>query len=373
MKLINPLMLTAVCGTANALSFQYDNGMRLDVNGYGGYRYVESTAPNHFYSSDPELGLLLNLHVNDNISLFTQFKYGDTIDQSVVYSFISADKWITDDLTFNVKAGRLRHDFGLYGAARINPMTRNGVISPQAIYWDVLGLNLVSGDGINFNIKWKSFTLGYSIDKPIVANSQASAYEWTSGLLKTINNYFGSHQLVNLKYEPTDIPLIIKASWTSMDLGNDNSPRIGMLFPGNPNMEQRVDMLNAGIEYSWDKLNLSAEAMSIKPFFSTWGDFEDHSYGISYTGIYEINDNLNFRVNYNEYLVSHATASKTIPWNNDTKDINFGFNIHEDKWMFGIEAHHINGGRWANVADYVADPNAYKDWWMIATNFAYYF
>ena len=373
MKPIKILLLSAVCGVANAFSFQYDNGIRLDVNGYGGYRYVDSTAPDHSFGSAPELGLLLNLHLNDNISLFTQFKYGSTLDQSIVYSFISADKWISDDLTINMKAGRLRHDFGLYGNARINPITRNGVISPQSIYWDALGLNLVSGDGVNFNIKWKSLTLGYSIDKPIVSNATTSAYEWTSGLLKSINSYFGAHQLATIKYAPTDIPLVIKASWTGMDLGNNNSPRLGMLLPGQQYAEQRVDMINIGAEYSWDKLTLSAEAISVKPFFASWGDFNDFSLGTSYTGIYEINDNLNFRVNYNEYSVSHATRSTTIPWNNDTRDINFGFNIHKDKWMVGIEAHHINGGRWANVADYTADPNAYKDWWMIATNFAYYF
>jgi hypothetical protein len=41
--------------------------------------------------------------------------------------------------------------------------------------------------------------------------------------------------------------------------------------------------------------------------------------------------------------------------------------------MIGLEAHKIQGGRWALPENYNADPGAYENWWMIATNFVYSF
>lgn len=352
-----------------ALVLEHDD-LKLHINGYVGYKYITGSAKNSAIESQPELGTELSLDINENWSAFTQFTYDKTIDTALVYSFLTYQTMVTDDLSIKLNGGRLRHDVGLYNNTRVNPRTRPGVIVPQSIYWDSLKHLLVSGDGVNLQLKYKNLEIGYTIDNPMVTNPQEEAKVWTSVLLNKIDTYFGSHQLVNIKYSFDDIPLIIKTSWTRLDLGDDNTQIMKYAFPYYANKHQFVEFFNAGLIYTYDTWTFSAESLLVKPFYGDWIN-KKHSKGLSFTLSKEITDEISVYTNYNEY--KSAPVQTPYEWYPDAKDLNFGVNYHKDSWMVGAEVHHINGGRWADPFDFKKNPYDYKDWWMIGVNAVYFF
>ena len=364
-KILAILILNTICYSAYGKTFEHNN-MRLDVNGYAGYKYITSSAQDTVNNSEPELGLALSLQLTDNLSAYTQFAYANDIETSLVYSFLSYDYLINPDFRVGIKAGKLRHEYGLYNSSRINPRTRQGVIMPQSIYWDSLRYRLASGVGINFNLRWKNLELSYTIDQPTVTDPQYEGLVWAPGLLNQVTSDFGSHQIASLKYSFSTIPLIFKASWTNNNLGSDNTKIHDIVFPDNN--EQIMELLNLGVEYNYEKLTLSAEALLINTFFTEWDNF--YSHGTSYTAKYEFSDKIDLRINYNYYYTPALQRNK---WLQNTNDINIGINYHEDDWMIGAEVHQVNGARWTNPADQSRGQEEYDNWYIFAINAVYFF
>lgn len=369
------LFFTLLFYTALSYAVTYDwKGMALDVNGYVGYQYVNSTAPNHDVVSEPELGVSGSLQITDNLSAYTQFTYSkNNLDDAMVYSFMSYDSKLSDSVGIGIKAGRLRHDYALYNEVRVNPRTRPGIIMPQSIYWDSLKFLLISGDGINFNTSIKNLELGYTLDKPEIVNNIAEAKVWSPLLLNSVSSYFGSHQLATAKYTFTDIPLVLKSSWTWLDLGNDNTKYVAMLFPGKGNDHQVVQLWNNGFISKIDDFTLSGEVLMVKPFVADWFNSNETNFGVSVTGRYEVTEHISMYTNYNEYNSAKRYNGTKPAHLTGAKDINFGINYHEKDWMVGAEIHHVNGSRWLNPGDTNNNPDAYKEWYMIGINAAYFF
>lgn len=221
-KFFSAIILYIVSLSCSAVTYDYDS-LKLHINGYVGYKYVTSSTSNNAIPSEPELGLELSLDINDNWSAYTQFQYDEEIENALTYSFLTyQNNFSTDDFMLRINAGKLRHDTALYNNTRINPRTRQGVIVPQSIYWDSLKHLLTSGNGINVNLKFDNLEIGYTVDQPIVSNPKQEARVWTGPLLNQIDTYFGSHQLATIKYSFDEVPVVLKSSWTRLDLGNDN-------------------------------------------------------------------------------------------------------------------------------------------------------
>lgn len=375
MKIINYIVLGLLLITNNclAVTFEKDN-LKLDVNGYAGYKYVNATNDDKTIQSEPELGLMMSLQINDYLSMYTQFKYDENINNALVYSFASLDYPINEDLSIGFKAGKLRHSFGLYNDVRVNPRTRPGIIVPQAIYWNSLGSLLTSGVGVNMNMKWKGLELSYSIVDPSITDKKQEAATWSRGLVSEVETSLGDYRIATLKYTHDEIPITFKSTWARVNIGNKTTPINDYLFPNDAGQDQKLNIFVNSLEYTWKDLTLSAEDIRVKTFFNEWNSPGQWSGGYSFTGRYEINDNISTYVNYNYY---HSQQLKNLPISPyttiHTNDINFGVNYHQDDWMIGLEAHKIQGGRWALPENYNADRGAYENWWIITTNFAYFF
>jgi hypothetical protein len=355
---------------AGGYTYKNDN-ISFNANGYLGYKYIYTSAKHENEPSEPELGLALSLDIGNNLSLYTQFMYDEDIENALVYSFASYDKLITEDLTIGIKAGKLRHDFALYNADRINPRSRQGVIVPQAIYWDSLDYLLTSGVGINFNFKWKNLEVSYTIDAPVVTNPEAEAKMWSAVLVKSLQDDFGNHELLTVKYSFDSIPLLIKGAWTRLNWGDDITPLGKAIAGGIPDPN---DIITLGFETRIDSFTFSAETLVIKPgLVNSWRETDRFSYGTSYTAQYEVDENVKLYTNYNYYYTAALGRSKPPYWFTHTHDVSVGVNYHQNDWQVSAEVHKVQGGRWVSYNNWIEDPESYKDWYMVGVNAVYFF
>lgn len=365
-------LLVCFSSFVKAVTFTHKD-LQLDVNGYVGYKYIGSTIKQDTLTSDPELGLLLSLKINNYLSMFTQFQYADEIENALVYSFATFDYAFTDDFQVSINGGKLRHNTAMYNATRINPRTRQGVIPPQAIYWSSLRYMVSSGVGLNIKFKYQGLEIGYTIDDPIVDDPKKEAVIWTGVLLNKINTSFGSHQMVNGIYDFSSIPLKLEVSWTILDFGEDVSP-IGKSFnPKNAKTKFNVEFITAGAELKLQDWTLSSEYLIFKPDFVNWSQSKNLSYGTSQTIRYEVNDNVSVYTNYNYYR-SSGLGQKNVPsYLTHTHDASVGVNYHRDDWMIGIEGHRVEGGRWLDPIDRQNNGTNLDEWYMIGVNAVYFF
>lgn len=357
-------------------AYTFTNGdLKLDANGYIGYKFIGATTKHSVLPSEPELGLALSAQYGNHLSFYTQFAYDVQIERALVYSFAAYDIQFENEINLTLKAGKLRHPYGLYNAARINPRTRPGIILPQAIYWDSLNHLLTSGVGVGFDTKWRNIELGYEMDNPGVGNPKDEALVWSGGLLKETDTTFGSHQSAYVKYNFSSIPATFKSSWMRINLGNKTAPIASYLFPQIANKDNIANMFINSVEFNpFDKFTFTGESLFVKTPINFNNDFTKWSNGYSFTGKYELTDKINVYANYNYYQSQHIPFTPEQKWQyQNTTDVSIGINYHENKWQVGAEIHKIQGGRWANPNDYFSDPNSFKNWYMIGVNFAYFF
>lgn len=377
MKIVNYIVLGLLISTnCLAVTFEKDN-LKLNVNGYIGYKYVIASEQHSTIHSEPELGLMLSLQLHDYLSIYTQFKYDENINNALVYSFASFDYPLSEELSISLKAGKLRNNIALYNELRINPRTRPQVIMPQAIYWNNLGTILTSGVGVRLDVKWKNLEVSYSIEEPIITDSKSDAKAWAGALISETSTKFGDSQVAYVKYSGDDIPITIKSSWTRFNLGNNYTPAYQFLFPSDYQRDNIFHLFNNSLQYTlWNKLTLTGEHLFVKGTLNQWDEPKNWSYGWSVSAKYEVTDNISIYTNYNEYIskISKLNSMIKTPSNlATTSDINGGINYHRDDWQIGVEAHHIHGARWMNSDDYKSDPSGYENWWMVGMNFVYFF
>ena len=372
------LLLTALLST-NALGGQYDfkDGSDLQYSGYIGYtqKFSNSQISNTFSGTEkPEIGFNV-IYNRGNFQVFNQFRYGTTSGTALVYNFAQYSFNICEDGTFTIKGGKLRHELGLYNTSKINPKTRQGIIMPQGIYWDMFDEFAASGAGVSAEFEYKGLKISYTIDDPTVVDSKKLARTYAFGLLNNAQTSFGSHRIAAFTYSPYNYPLTIKGSWAQLNLGNDVSAFGAEIRKDLGIVNFTSEMATLGVEYKFDKLTISGEALYNLSLDQRWvRDFTKLSHGFSFTGIYEINDNLNLRFNYNQYNSALAAkVYKATPWMAYQKDFNVGLNYHTGPWMFQVEGHSISGGRVIDPKDVNGNLNAYKDWFIIGAQVVYSF
>lgn len=378
---INALLLSILllCSSITlAGTTQYDFGINHNIqySGYVGYRHLfsENTISETYDGTGhPELGANI-IYNNDNFQIFNQFRYGDNIDTILVYNFMQYTFNLADETNLTIKGGKLRHDYGLYNISRINPRTRQGVIMPQSIYWDAFDEFMTSGTGVGFTLQYKDLELSYTIDDPTIPNSEKTARVFTNGAMNTISGYFGSHQIATLAYSSSQLPLLIKTSWMRMELGKDTKPILREIRPQLANKNAYAETITLGMEYKWDRLILAGETMWFRVSDQSWTDVDNLNKGYSLTATYQLTEQLDVRLNYNEYNADGSkTLHSTTPWMDYYRDLNLGLNYHKKNWMIQVEGHHINGSRALDLNDVTSDADAYKDWWMVGMNVVYSF
>jgi len=243
---------------------------------------------------------------------------------------------------------------------------------PQAIYWNILDETLTSGVGIGAFLEFKNLELSFTIDDPIVHDPKRTAKTFTGTTLNQTQTSFGDHMIATAKYQFEKIPVMIKSSWTRLNLGDDYSDNLPKFISPKILRDDLIsDFFTFGVEYKDHGWTLSGETLWFQnPNAKSAFDFERVSKGFSLTAEYEIMENLSARVNYNEY---RSISDRLHPHRGYSKDFNIGLNYHRNQWIFQVEGHRVSGGRWVSPDDFQRNPNAYKDWWMIGANLVYFF
>lgn len=344
----------------------------LNYNGYVGYKFVTSSIENNLHNSEPELGLILSTQINDNFSLYTQFAYdSNTVFNALKYSFASFDKKINEDFEIGIKAGKLRHNYASFNEYRVSPRTRQGIIMPQAIYWDVLRYLLTSGTGVNITFKFfDQLELGYTIDDPETFDPEKEAEAWSKTVYNSIETSFGSHQLAYAKYQFKEIPLWIRATWTYLDLGQNITNIAKRISPTGRNMPG--ELFTLGFQYSPDNWTFSGEALAVKPSISEW-NIDNTTFGFSTSIKYDFENNFRIYTNYNRYFTDPSFNPHRPSYIKETHDASIGVSYEYENWLLGVEYHHIIGGRWLDPNDIKTEQDNLNSWHMIAANIVYFF
>ena len=350
-------------------------GGTLDGTGYIGWKQIFSKNDIHnTIPSEPEVGLLLT-YKSGSLELFAQGRYGDNFNQALVFAFASYSIPVSEDAEIKISAGRVRNDLGLYGNDRVNPRTRPGVIEPQAIYWNVLGTTLTSGDGFSIDGRLGEFTLSMIVTQPMINDDSSTERIIAGPLLNRINVEFGSYISTKIIYDSRDIPLTIKASWSKLDLGNDKT-QIGKMIL--TNYTASSEFLNAGFKYSYDDFSFSSEVFAYLIPGREWiRDIGQLNYGTSTTVTYDVNSDITARINFNQYSASIANSRfSNSSWFNDVKDLNFGITYHTIDWQIGAEFHQVYGARWVSPKDDMSSRETlegFRNWWIVGLNAVYFF
>ena len=368
-------LIALLSNSSIAKQYDIDDTQNIQYNGYAGYQSIISSAniaSTYGGLNTPQLGLNV-VYNNGNFQIFNQFRYDgrDAIGNILVYNFAQYSMNMVQDLNFTIKAGKLRNEFGLYNTSRVNPTTRQGVIPPQSMYWNVFNEFLTSGVGVSAALQYKDLELSYTIEDPTVVNPAQVNRVFYAGLLNQMHTSFGSYQNVNLTYTPS-INSTTKLSWHRFTFGSDTSPLTAKLFPPLVNSVLSGETATAGTEYRFNKLLLSVEGMLFKSQLDTWSDIESLNKSFSTTAVYELTDTINIRANYNETWSNNVFLHPQ-PWLSYYKDFNVGINYHQDNWTFNIEGHHINGARTIDTLEIGKNYDSYKEWYMIGTNITYSF
>jgi len=350
-----------------AITYEFSNGINLQISGYLGARYILSHVEFDAAGTGIEAGFITNLKLTDRLVVFNQFKYGTTVDDILVYNHIAYTPNIPiNNFQLTLKGGKIWYDTTLYNITRVNPRTRQGVFQPRALYWNIFEESNTSGVGVGFDAKYKNFKLSYLIDK------QTTQFTDTQTLFsdddekdnkpKPIKTKFGDHQLVSLGYEFPKYGVRTIAFWETSKIITSNPIPIDIGL----NAGSRV---GTGIEWVQDDFTASLEGICVKRKNVGWTQFSKLYCGISPTITYNINEDFSIRANYNQYRSPDNTAPQIQTY---TKDINLGIGWHKGSWIANIEGHYIQGGGFIDPTDIRHHSTEYNHFYVIGTNLVYF-
>lgn len=334
----------------------------IDYSGYIGYKHIESSIDYAPSESFPEIGALLNLELDEQFSIYTQGNLSKTaIDESfehaLVYGFMSYTNNIFNS-PYRISIGKLRHETGLYNSNIINPSTRPGVIEPQAIYWNSLSTTIRSGYGINVQVYLGDFELSYTIDEHISANEKKESLMWSGYDFLKMEPFFGSHQIINLNYIPSNYDFEIYTSFTKLYLNKEL---------------EGIEFISVGYSYDNSVYRFSAETLLLKTGDNEWDDLHQYRIGYSITLGMNLSENFEIHTNYNVYenskisLVSPKISKSTDEW----KDVSVGFTYSYDNIEFKTDIHKVWGGRVLESEAWATDST--KSWWYTGLSLVYHF
>ena len=335
---------------------------KFDISGYLGYRYIWSSIGTDPVGSYPEAGLLLNYNPTQHISANMQLNVNRNaleynMENILTYGFLSYQNSF-GSIPFRVNIGKLRHEFGLYNANIVNPSTRpSGTVAPQSIYWNNLSSTLTSGYGVHAEVYLGDFKLGYTIDKHIIVDEEQESLMWAGVPFVDMDPYFGSHQIVNFNYEPNDLPIVVKTSWTRLKLNKDIKD---------------IQFATLGVEYDNNTFSASAEILLLRPTHIDWTDIDELRYGYSISTGYYIWDDFEVHVNANIYENSGINQFGLYEDGADKwKDFSIGATKYVEDFEVKADIHKVYGGR--VLKPHAFDNDGIDDWWYVGTSIVYHF
>lgn len=336
----------------------------LDINGFLGYKFVNTSNNTKTNKSYIEAGLLVNYNISESCRAFIQLNFNEysiEVDYRniLVYGFLEYTDSIHNWFDYEISAGKLKHEFGLHSNVLQNPSTRTGIVPPQAMYWQVLSSTLTSGYGVKVEIQKENFNVGYTISEHIVNDAKVESTMWSGIDSIPMDPYFGSYQIFNISYEPMDENWLVKSDFVSLDINKDITG---------------IEFLTLGVSYNNDDWWVDAESIFVKPAPIEWDNFDKIRYGLSIT-LGKYIDNFETYINVNTYQRSemydvNPTLSKDV---DDWRDINVGA-VYHDKYYrnmeYRAEVHYIEGGRTLHPDDWDKD---IRSWWLIGASIVYHF
>jgi hypothetical protein len=364
MKKILIILALLYCVPVYSKTFDLGSGVELSASVYIGWKQIISDVKFDQIPSEPEIGLTTSLKLTDRITVFNQFKYGENIDDVLVYNHISYDLPIPIDyFTVTLKGGRLLHDTFLYNSTRINPRTRQGVFQSQSVTWDSLGVAIVSGTGVGADVKYKNLTVSYIADKMTIINPDLEAQAWANNpLASNLKSGFDAQSLV-LNYDVPEYGLRTKF-WMEKESFDIDIVSLGTLHLGG-------EHFGVGAEWSHNNFIVSGEVMGTKRIDVNWGQWKEIFFAPSFTLEYEIDDNWTIRGNYNQYRTpSDSPAPEVARY---YKDINFGVNWHYNNMAIGAQVNYIQGGRLVAPNNVFDKPSDYDSYFVTGLNVVYFF
>ena len=363
MKLKKSILLicSVIWGTAECRTHEFDNGMKFDISGYVGWKQIFSDRQFDSVPSEPDIGLTTSLKVTDRLNIFNQFRYGNSINEILVYNQINYTPAILmEDFELTIKGGKLWYDWGLYGKTRVNPRTRKGVFQPQSMYWNTLDTTITGGVGLGVDIKYKEFSISYIVDKTAVTDKNKTAGAWVTPFGTDYRSSFGGHQSVVVGYGIPEYGLrfvshvhIFNTSYKILQHEYHAVPTIGGL----------------GVEWEYENLTLSVEGLCTRKPKGSWA-FSQLYCGISPSIEYDIDENWSVRMNYNQY--STPLLYSPVQTQNFSRDLNIGVGWHMGNWVANLQADYIRGGRLVDPANLLNNPYGYKEFYVVGMNLVYF-
>lgn len=376
------LLLTLVCCNPVFAEYQYQltDNQQIQISGYVGYQYLFSDnkiTNTYDGNGQPQLGTNIIYSNGDNFQIFNQFRYGENIDQILVYNFLQYRFDINNNTSLTVQGGKIRYDVGLYNKTRINPITRRGIIQPEAIYWSALNEFMICGTGIGISLKHKDVELSAIVDKPTINDKYENQRVLWAGLTDDVDVTFGSHYVISLDYTSSSIPLRTTSSYAHINMGKVGSKVSDYLYPEFVGKDITGEQIAFGVEYKiHNDILLAGETMWFLAYPQEWiHDWNDVSKGYSLSATYTITDYMDIRLNYNRTDATKLKVNtfRAAPWMGKREDINLGLNLHHDGWTFQTEGHYIQGGRTMDPLDTKGNAPDYKNWWMVGVSLVYSF
>ncbi|MBE0439421.1 MAG: hypothetical protein IBX57_06645 [Gammaproteobacteria bacterium] len=157
-KLISSYLLTFLSFSAFADTLLQD---KMQIHGFASQGFIQTTDNNFFGDSEngsfdfTELGINASFQLSPKIRLASQLisrRAGEMYNGSLWLDYALADINLVQGDNFQLGAylGRIKNPLGLYNDTRDVAHTRQGVFTPQTIYFDKVRNISMSSDGIQF-------------------------------------------------------------------------------------------------------------------------------------------------------------------------------------------------------------------------------
>jgi hypothetical protein len=319
------LLLTL--GLALGLSLSTNVAQAVELNGFVAAMAYRSD--NVLPFDKQELGIGIHHEVNDNLSLYASVHAAPS-STTVSSAFAMFEFPIKDQWELTTTIGRNRNCYCLYNYTRFHPATRDHIILPQSIYWEVLEYLAGYTDGISFKLKTP-------VD--VMLHASFGKVEIKDSVLMNNTVFIPGNmspdtpvQKLGITYETSNISLggqQIRCRLQS-DLVGEQDVRVDALFA----------------RYSAPTFSMSAEVLKQSTSISRMMGAPD-ALATSLSFKYNLTGKLAWFVNRNEVNYNNPALDYWYVGKARTVDLNTGFRYRiYDRTTLKVEYHRVNGTSW---------------------------
>ena len=397
---VTGLLLMGLAPPAHAI----DLGFRdFQMHGFASQGYTYTSANDFFGNSQDdgsleftELGLNVLGHPWPNLLVAVQGLYRDTggsdeNDFRLDYANLDLSLPVSEDLTFGVRGGRVKNPFGFYNEARDAIWTRPGVLLPQSIYFDSLGLRtseLASDGGLlygRYRFGDHAFTTELTISQLI---TDPTTVDFITGFVAGPGTLGGRPLLVGragYEWQEGRFRLL----FTAVDVDQDFEPSSPQGSPGNAKIFAPLVSAQVNLEdwsFTGEYLRLDSDRSGFTPGGVL---LENTSESYYLQAQYRFAPRWSALARYDALFANSddhdgsAMARATgLPRHRFyAKDLTFGLRWEFlDDWLVAAEYHNVDGTAWLSPIDNpgINDPARVREvsdghWDLFTIMFSYRF